>query len=253
MEIYSKQAIGVCHSEPGEAHAKNLARSFAALGMTMLAALFFSSALFAGEIQGTVLLEPPYPEVKPAKFEKKVKDSCAEVRTSEALLVSESGGIQNTVVWLEGDFENKYTSETAMPVLDQKACRFEPHVFIVPAGEKFQVKNTDPVAHDIRGFAGAKMLFRFEMGAGDKPVNQTFEKPGIYLLRCGFHTWMHAIAVSAPHAYYAVSDSEGRFTLKDVPAGSYKVRLWHETLGEAEGTAEVKAGAVNFSYTFKGR
>lgn len=219
----------------------------------MLAGLFFSSELFAGQIQGSVLLEPPYPEIKAVKVEKKVKDSCADVRKPEGLLVSETGGIQNAVVWLEGDFENKYSAAPALPVLDQKACRFDPHVFIVPVGEKFQVKNTDPVAHDIRGFSGAKMLFRFEMGAGDKPVDQQFEKPGIYLLRCGFHTWMHAIAVSAPHAYYALSDGAGRFTLKDVPPGSYKVRLWHETLGEAEGRAEVGDGAVNFSYTFKGR
>lgn len=211
---------------------------------------FLPAVLFAGEIQGTVLLEPPYPEIKPAKFQTKVKDSCSDVRTSEALVVSGSGGVQNAVIWLEGNFENKYAG--AMPVLDQKGCRFDPHVFIVPEGGKFRVSNTDPVAHDIRGFEGAKMLFRFEMGAGDKPVDQKFEKPGIYLLRCGFHTWMHAIAVSAPHAYYAVSDSAGRFTLRDVPAGNYKVRIWHETLGQAEGSAAVEDGkSGNFLYTFK--
>lgn len=222
--------------------------------LLLILTVFFSPALLAGEIKGSVLLEPPYPEITAVKVEKKVKDSCADVRKPEGLIVSPSGGIQNAVIWLEGDFKEKYSSVPAQPILDQKACRFEPHVLMIPSGQKFQVSNADPVAHDIRGFDGAKMLFRFEMGAGDEPVERKFEKPGIYLLRCGFHTWMHAIAVSAPHAYYAVSDSEGRFNLSNVPAGSYKIRLWHETLGEAEGRASVRGEEVeSFSYTFKAR
>ncbi len=221
----------------------------------MLATLFFSlyisSSLFAGEIQGSVLLEPPYPEIKAVKVEKKVKDSCSDVRKPEGLLVSKTGGIQNAVVWLEGDFEKKYTANPEQPVFDQKSCRFEPHVVIIPAGKDFQVVNSDPVTHDIRGFDGAKMLFRFEMGEDDKPVTKVFQKPGIYLLRCGFHTWMHAIAVNAPHAYYAVSDSSGHFILKDVPEGAYKLHLWHETLGEAAVSLELHEAVENFSYTFK--
>lgn len=212
---------------------------------------FFSPVVFAADIQGIVQLEPPYPEIKAVKVHKKVKDSCADVRKPEGLIVSENGGVQNAVVWLDGNFKNEYPSGGQAPVFDQQACRFEPHVVIVPAGKEFQVKNSDPLTHDIRGFDGAKMLFRFEMGEGDKPVPQNFKKPGIYLLRCGFHTWMHAIAVNAPHAYYAVSDSQGRFTLKDVPQGSYKVHVWHETLGETSRDIQVTGQGTNFSYTFK--
>ena len=221
-------------------------------------ALFFtflilavSKIIWAQEIQGNILLAPPYPEIKEVKVEKKVKDSCADVRTPEGLIFSETGGIQNAVVWLEGDFEKAFAGEVTLPVLDQKSCSFQPHVFIVPAGQKFKILNSDPVTHDIRGFEGAKMLFRFEMGPGDEPVTRYFEKPGIYLLRCGFHTWMHSIVVSAPHRFYAVTDSRGHFVFKNVPEGSYQVHLWHETLGEAKASLEVHDAVDDFSYTFK--
>lgn len=232
MEIYSERAVK----------------------SAVISALFcalFASGVFAHEIQGSILLEPPYPEIKPVKVEKKVKDSCADVRLPEGLIFNENGGVQNVIVWLEGDFKKEYAGDFAPPVLDQKGCRFDPHIVIIPAGRNFKIVNDDPVAHDIRGFDGVKMLFRFEMGAGDAPLFGKFDKPGIYLLRCGFHTWMHAIAVSAPHAYYAVSDALGKFILKDVPEGTYKLHLWHETLGEAQAGIDIRGPVENFSYTFK--
>ena len=130
-------------------------------------ALWFLAGMpaFAQEIHGHITLSPPLPEVKPVAVHKKVKDSCADVQMPQGLIVSAAGDLQNAVVWLEGDFKKEYpASVSRIPIFDQKACRFHPHALIVPSGKDFQVWNSDPVTHDIRGFDGPKMLFRFEMG-----------------------------------------------------------------------------------------
>ena len=215
----------------------------------LLFLFFFSGIAFAQDISGQINLAPPYPKLEAVKMVKKTKDSCADVRVPESLWVSENGGVQNVIVWLEGNFKKEF--EPISTTFDQKACRFEPHVLIVPAGKTFQVSNSDPLAHDIRGFDGAKMLFRFEMGPGDSPVPQNFPGPGIYVLRCGFHTWMHAYLVSAPHAFYAVTEADGRFTLKNVPEGKYQIHVWHETLGEDQVALAAHGPTEIFSYTFK--
>lgn len=185
------------------------------------------------EIQGQIAIEPPFPHPKVMQVKKKREDSCASEQISQSLVVSRDGLVKNAVVWLKGDFEKPFQSETKL-TMDQKSCNFSPHVLIVPANAAFDFLNSDPLAHDIRSFAEANMLFRFEMEAFAKPVEKKFDKPGIYVIRCGLHPWMHAFVVSAPHAYYAVTDEQGSFTLKDVPPGAQTLHVWHETLGETD-------------------
>ena len=139
-----------------------------------------------------------------------------------------------------------------MPVLDQKNCNFEPHVLIARRGSPFLIANSDPMAHDVRAFFDeAEMLFRFEMDPFGAPVEQKFERPGIYVIRCGLHKWMYAFVVSAKHPFYAVSNERGEFELRGVPNGTYTLRIWHETLGEAQVLLEVERSISDFSYTFK--
>ncbi len=214
-----------------------------------------SFSVSANQISGRIQMDPPYPTVKMVKVRKKVKDSCAEEQISKSLLVSSEGGIANAVLWLDGEFLGQvgFSSggEAQSVTLDQKRCNFEPHVVLVPPGGRLQVLNSDPLAHDVRAFEKALMLFRLDMDTKSKPEERSFEKPGIYTIRCGLHPWMHAFAVQAAHDFYAVTDSNGTFALKNVPAGKHKLHIWHETLGEIEMPLEVNTSVEDFSYTFK--
>ena len=197
-------------------------------------------------------MEPPFPVIQKVKMETKRKDSCDPERFPQGLLVSKEGGVQNAVVSLEREpLIIRPRINSKMPVLDQKNCSFKPHVLLVRAGARFQVANSDPMDHDVRGFAGAEMLFRFDMGPGAAPVEKIFEKPGIYLIRCGLHTWMHAFVVVVPHSFYAVSDPDGIFVIQDVPPGRHTLKVWHETLGEADVLVEVSKPVEEVRYVFK--
>ncbi len=206
----------------------------------------------AFDVEGRVLLSPPFPERGKFEVPEERRHSCSGVQLSDSLIVSAEGRVENALVWLEGDFKD---AEETIPAgepaaLDQKDCRFEPHILLVPAGKSFRVKNSDPMGHDVRGFDGPEILFRFEMEEGVPPVEKNLPKPGRYVIRCGLHKWMHAYAVSIPHRFYAVSDAQGKFHFSGVPEGRYTVRIWHEKLGEAEAPLAVGESVRDFAYTF---
>lgn len=225
-----------------------------------------SSAWAAQEISGRIKIEPPYPEAKMIKVRKKTQDSCAEERISKSLLVSSEGDVANTVVWLEGEFSAQGGSlprpkagasggqtqfiPSQPAILDQSGCNFEPHVVLIPPGGRLQILNSDPLAHDVRAFEEAFMLFRLDMDTKAKPEERTFDKSGIYTIRCGLHPWMHAFAVQAAHPFYAVTDAQGRFRMQNVPKGKHRLHIWHETLGETTVHLEVTGPMADFSYTF---
>lgn len=208
----------------------------------------------AYDIEGTIRVSPPFPERTAIPVEEK-HASCGKEQFSESLVISEEGLLQNAVISLEGvtaDTPGVSFQDTpgVSQRLDQKNCHFQPHVLLVPKGHPFEVANSDPMAHDVRAFKDAEMLFRFEMDVGDKPVEREFEEAGRFLIRCGLHKWMHAYVISIGHPYIAVSDAHGAFKLQDVPAGDYRLSIWHEKLGEAEMPLKVEGALRDFSYTF---
>ncbi len=211
---------------------------------------YYGPTLFAQDVSGRIQIESPYPIVQIIKVKKKVQDSCDEEQISKSLLVSSGGGVANVVLWLEGEFETKPFARQSV-ILDQRRCNFEPHVILIPQGARLKVLNSDPLAHDVRAFESANMLFRLDMDTKAKPEERNFEKSGIYVIRCGLHPWMHAFAVQAAHDFYAVTDAEGTFALKNIPAGKHMLHLWHETLGEVEIPLEANESVQDFSYTFK--
>lgn len=218
--------------------------------VVLLIMLYYGPTLSAQDISGRIQIESPYPVSEVIKVKKKVQDSCDEEQISKSLLVSSKGGVANVVLWLEGGFETKPFAGQFV-TLDQKRCNFEPHVILIPRGARLKVLNSDPLAHDVRAFESANMLFRLDMDTKAKPAEKKFEKSGIYVIRCGLHPWMHAFAVQAAHDFYAVTDAQGTFALKNIPAGKHTLHLWHETLGEVEIPLEVKETVQDFSYTFK--
>lgn len=223
-----------------------------AVMLSILFVVWGSTPILAYDISGRVQIELPYPAAKMIKVQKKIQDSCADEQISKALLVSPEGGLVNAVLRLEGTYgKSNKSSPSTYAVLDQKNCNFEPHVVLISPGSSLKILNSDPLAHDVRAFEQASMLFRLDMDPNAKPEERSFEKSGIYTIRCGFHPWMHAFVVQTEHDFYAVSNEHGEFVLQDVPAGEHILRIWHETLGEVEIPIEVSESIKDFSYTFK--
>jgi len=125
--------------------------------------------------------------------------------------------------------------------VDQKSLVFVPHVTAVPVGSTVDFKNNDKVNHNIFSGSAAK---KFNLGTYNpgmsKPV--TFDKPGAINLLCNVHSEMSGWVVVTENQYAAVSEHDGKFTINNVPAGTYKITAWSEKLKAQEGTVTVVDG-----------
>ena len=184
-----------------------------------------------GTITGSVKWSGPVPKLPPATINKdpEICDPQAQKkRDLERLLVSANGGVANTVVFLKDITKGKAMDlPEGRQFLNQKTCRYEPHVLLVPDKGTLQLKSSDPVLHTVHmtGAADYNLPFPF----ANQTVSRTMNREGVVDLRCNAgHIWMNAEMLVVQHPYYAVTDEDGNFRLTNVPPGDYEIEAWHE-------------------------
>ena len=186
-----------------------------------------------GTISGRALFkgEPPPPKELRVTFNKK---TCGHTYQSESLLVSEKGGIQNVVVSLLRIPTGLPVEASDKPIqIDQQKCIFIPHVLLVPAGVEFEVLNSDPVLHNFHTIGKQnKEINIMQTKTKRRRLPLTFPEPDTIEVVCDVHSWMKAWIIVTDHPYYALTDADGQFRLDNVPAGSYRIKAWHEELGK---------------------
>ncbi|PYV80037.1 MAG: hypothetical protein DMG96_01935 [Acidobacteria bacterium] len=184
-----------------------------------------------GTIAGTVKWSGPLPRI-PSFTINKDPEICDpeshKTRDLERLIVGSQGGVSNTVVFLRNISRGK-AMDLPEPrrFLDQKRCRYEPHILLLPQDAELRMKSSDATLHTVHmdGAATYNLPFPFTNQIISRPMPTT----GLVNLRCnGGHAWMNAEILVVPHPYYAVSDESGRFQLTDVPPGEYEIVAWHE-------------------------
>jgi hypothetical protein len=189
-----------------------------------------------GTISGTVKWSGPVPHSIefPITKDTPICDPDSKKTTDlERLIVGQQGGVANTVIYLKN-----INSGKAMDLppqrrhLDQKRCRYIPHILLVPKDGSLDMMSSDATLHTVHmdGAATYNLPFPFS----DRVTSRTMPTSGLVNLRCnGGHVWMNAEMFVAPHPYYAVTDESGRFQFTDVPAGTYQIVAWHEGWGLA--------------------
>jgi len=213
-----------------------------------------AAAVSASEIAGRIQLEGPRPEPVEipvvAKSPKYPVDGCGASKRSPRLLVSAEGGVANAVVWLQAAAEAQTPAVTA--AMDQQACEFIPHVLLVPKGSTVAIGSSDPILHNLRIFREAEMLMHEWQPPAPQPnaIAWRFDEPGRFLVRCGVHAWMSAWVIVADHPYYALSDSDGNFTIPQVPPGAYTLQVWHEALGGQQQSLVVNKNTASIIIRF---
>jgi hypothetical protein len=149
-------------------------------------------------------------------------------RNLERLEIGSDGGVANTVVFLKNIEKGKAMDlPPARQSLNQKNCRYEPHILLVPKDGNLQMKSSDPILHNIHMVGAA--VYNLPFPIQDKILSRPMHHDGVIDLKCDAgHVWMNAEVVVATNPYYAVTDQHGGFELTNVPPGEYVITAWHE-------------------------
>src|SRR6266849_6046522 len=143
-------------------------------------------------------------------------------------IVGPQGGVANTVVFLKNISSGKAINlPEPRRFLDQKHCRYEPHILLVAQDAELRIKSSDATLHTVHmdGAATYNLPFPFT----NQIVSRTMPTAGLANVRCnGGHAWMNAEILVVSHPYYTVTDESGKFQLTGVPPGEYEIVAWHE-------------------------
>jgi len=193
-----------------------------------------------GTLKGRVVFDgdAPEPAVLVAKGDNSVQGGAvcsAKAILSEKLVVNpENKGIRHAIVYIPKpsavNDDAVSAAKATDAVFDQKGCKFVPHVLVAMKGTKVDVNSSDPVTHNINvKLPRNKANLTVAPGVTLPPVElkNAEVKPGEVV--CDIHTWMKAYWLVLDSPYFAVTDKDGNFTLKNVPAGSQKVVVWQES------------------------
>jgi hypothetical protein len=105
----------------------------------------------------------------------------------------------------------------------------------IQTGQPLQIVNSDPVTHNIHPMAQVNREWNHSQGPGDPPVIRRFTKSEVMVpVKCNIHSWMHEFIGVLDHPYFAVSNSDGNFEIRNLPAGTYTLAIWQEKLGTQE-------------------
>jgi plastocyanin len=214
----------------------------------------------AGNITGKVTLKGTPP---PEKEITGVTDPvCSAAHTSPMktrfYVVGAGGELADAVVMLKG-ISGKSTGASAPAILiDQKGCEYIPYVGAAQTGQKILVKNSDQTMHNVHpspaNTAGGNKEENKAQFAGAADLTFTFPAAENFLkFKCDVHPWMFSYITVVDHPYFAVTSKDGTFTIKDVPAGKYKIVAMHRKAAPAgvEQDVEVTADGAKTDFTLE--
>ena len=137
----------------------------------------------------------------------------------------------NIAVYVDAIPDKKFDAPAEHVVIDQRKMTFAPHVAVVQQGTTVEFLNSDPVGHNVYwpSISGNKKLAH---NLGTWPQGQKkpfqFNDLGVASLLCNVHPEMSGYVVVVPTPYFAVTDKEGNFEIKNIPAGKYTLKTWSE-------------------------
>ena len=173
--------------------------------------------------------------------------------TAQTFIVGADGAFANVLVNVDGSFPNA-PAPTAPAVLNQKDCQYVPRVVGARIGQTLQVKNEDPTDHNVHSLSKAGNDFNTTQPVNSKPFEFTLKSGELLHISCDNHTWMTAYVGIMDNPYYAVSGTDGSFTIANVPVGKQSVKAWHEVMGMQTQMVDVQAGkttTVDFTFATK--
>ena len=205
-------------------------------------------AATAGDMKGSVTLDGAAPKNEPIKMN--ADPVCVKAnptpQSQETFVVGSDGKtLANVFVYVKDGLGNYvYDVPKEAAKIDQKECRYHPHVFGMRVGQPLEILNSDPTLHNIHALPKENKEFNTGQPIQGMKTTHVFTAKEVMVpFKCDVHGWMNAYVGVLDHPYFATTDKDGKFELKTLPAGSYTIEAWHEKLGtqQLKVTIEPKA------------
>jgi hypothetical protein len=238
---------------------------FAGLGLFVMGASL-GAAEGKGE-WGTIKGQVVWSEKTPPKIEEvkvdKDQDHCLKngpLTKDEFVVNKDNLGVRNVFVWLIPSDPTKKsdmipihpdlkTVKLKEAVMDQPCCQFVPHVLALRKGQELVIKNSAPINHNVNYQGGPDNPGENPILPAGKSLTVKDLKPSKtpISVSCNIHGWMKAWIRVFDHPYFAVTDADGKFEIKNAPAGDFRLVIWHEGVGWVKGNKNgtpitIKAG-----------
>jgi plastocyanin len=213
----------------------------------------YDSATATATVTGNIVFDGEVPEA--ARIQMAADPFCQshnEGATSEEVLVTESGQLQNVILYVRSGHEGtSYSVPSEGIEINQEDCAYSPHTFTMMANQELTIKNSDTTLHNIHAWAEVNTPFNIGQPVEGMETKKTFEQAEMPVpIRCDVHRWMGAFVGVFDHPFHTTSGSTGSYELK-LPPGTYEIVAWHEKYGEQVSTLEVAdAQAAELNFTF---
>lgn len=224
-----------------------------------LCVLLVSPSFGEGTITGTVKYDGRVPNLRPLKMD--ADPACAAKHSEpvqpELLVLGPGNALANVFVSVKSGVPDKaYPAPSTPVVMDQHGCMYQPHVMGVMVGQKFLIKNSDGVLHNVHSLSKVNSPFNRAMPGTVTEAEYTFTKEeGMFKVKCDVHPWMGAFIGVLKHPFFSVTGKDGKFEIKGLPAGTYEIEAWHEFDKFPAQTATVTISGSETKtadFTFKG-
>ena len=191
-------------------------------------------------INGTVKFDGTAP--KPSKIDMSQDPGCKGTNEAENTVVS-GGDLANVFVYVKDGLGGRtFDVPKDAVVLEQKGCRYHPHVLGVMAGQTVDIKNSDPTTHNIHPTPKDNREWNESQPPSSADIQKNFAREEIMLpVKCNQHPWMKMYVNVVKNPFFAVTDKDGKYEIKGLPPGDYTIAFVHEKLGEQDQKVTVAA------------
>ena len=225
-----------------------------AISITALSALALTAVMVAtpalaydvvtvtggGTIEGKVVYNGPVPTRK--IIPNKDVEVCGGIRDEPLVEVGPDKGVKDAAVYLVDVAKGKaWPPASKPPELDNIKCRFVPDVQVIPAGP-LEVVNKDPVLHNTHGYYGKRSAFNMALPNEGQRIPTELTRAGIVRVDCDAHGWMEGWIYVVDNPYYAVTGADGKFSITDVPPGTYTLEAIQSYTGPVQQSITVASG-----------
>lgn len=190
-----------------------------------------------GSLKGQFVLDGKLPEPEKVNADKDAQVCGLCKLVDESVVVDPtSGGVKNIVVYLRTkdpavhpDYEKLKGTKVQM---DNKCCRFEPRVVALTVDQILVVGNPDGVGHNVNGAPLNDTPFNPLLQPNQSYDHQFGREQRLPVpVACNIHPWMKGYVLPRENPYFAVTDKDGKFEIKNLPAGELEFQVWQESAG----------------------